>query len=510
MQMISSQDKTLQKISIEQELIHFTFDNSNEKYDLKIYIAKNEEFIIFKIEEIDKISFTYFYEKFDIEELNKKFKDKISTGDIKKAFNDLKNIIEQSKIRIEKENNNLNLIIFRGTENDKNKLNFILRKKYICQEKINQISIDVTNKDFKKLKQLENSSNNLNKILQNHSDIINNINNKINNINNSIQNLYKDLNQINNTFKNMPKRKEQNFEKSNKKMKNNNYREYNTLKNILNCFFIFFLNVIFLIIIFYLHNHINSINDKIKKPFTFKEKLYILLSSLEDIIEKNFSSLGFGANEKIFKDDLEYLKDDFFDIPKDSNKKNIYGNSSYEYFINFFNSDEAVNIIKELNIKTILMKENKNIINTDIENDNDEIKYFKNQISRIKNNSISNVDLKLKYSKVNSKKDFYINLKTSNDNLISFKNTNGSIIYLFCPNIIKLIENLINKNVKKGNNFDIYIFKKTESFAQNISSEEFIRNSIVNILFHINVYNKSYTSNIDDLKIYDINYYFNK
>ena len=330
MQMISSQDKTLQKISIEQELIHFTFDNSNEKYDLKIYIAKNEEFIIFKIEEIDKISFTYFYEKFDIEDLNKKFKDKISTGDIKKAFNDLKNIIEQSKIRIEKENNNLNLIIFRGTENDKNKLNFILRKKYICQEKINQISIDVTNKDFKKLKQLENSSNNLNKILQSHNDIINNINNKINNINNSIQNLYKDLNQINNTFKNMPKRKEQNFEKSNKKMKNNNYREYNTLKNILNCFFIFFLNVIFLIIIFYLHNHINSINDKIKKPFTFKEKLYILLSSLEDIIEKNFSSLGFGANEKIFKDDLEYLKDDFFDVPKDSNKKNIDGNSLYE------------------------------------------------------------------------------------------------------------------------------------------------------------------------------------
>ena len=88
MQMISSQDKTLQKISIEQKLIHFTFDNSNEKYDLKIYIAKNEEFIIFKIEEIDKISFTYFYEKFDIEDLNKKFKDKISTGDIKKAFND--------------------------------------------------------------------------------------------------------------------------------------------------------------------------------------------------------------------------------------------------------------------------------------------------------------------------------------------------------------------------------------------------------------------------------------
>ncbi len=239
MQMISSQDKTLKKISIEQELIHFTFDNSNEKYDLKIYITKNEEFIIFKIEEIDKISFTYFYEKFDIEELNKKFKDKISTGGIKKAFNDLKNIIEQSKIRIEKENNNLNLIIFRGTENDKNKLNFILRKKYICQEKINQISIDVTNKDFKKLKQLENSSNNLDKILQSHSDIINNINNKINNINNSIQNLYKDLNQINNTFKNMSKRKEQKFEKSNKKMENNNYREYNTLKNILNCFLSF-------------------------------------------------------------------------------------------------------------------------------------------------------------------------------------------------------------------------------------------------------------------------------
>ena len=65
-----------------------------------IYISKNEEFIIFKIEEIENISFTYFYEKFDIEELNKKFKDIISTGDIKNAFNYLRNIIEQSKIKI--------------------------------------------------------------------------------------------------------------------------------------------------------------------------------------------------------------------------------------------------------------------------------------------------------------------------------------------------------------------------------------------------------------------------
>ena len=68
----------------------------------------------------------------------------------------------------------------------------------------------------------------------------------------------------------------------------------------------------------------------------------------------------------------------------------------------------------------------------------------------------------------------------------------------------------MNKNAKKENNFDIYIFKKTESFGQNISREEFIRNSIVNILYYINVYNKSYTGDIVDLKIYDINYYFNK
>ena len=72
--MISFKDKLYQKMSIEQELIHLTFPNSNEKYDLKVYISKNEEFIIFKIEEIENISFTYFYEKFDIEELNKKFK----------------------------------------------------------------------------------------------------------------------------------------------------------------------------------------------------------------------------------------------------------------------------------------------------------------------------------------------------------------------------------------------------------------------------------------------------
>ena len=53
-------------------------------------------------------------------------------------------------------------------------------------------------------------------------------------------------------------------------------------------------------------------------------------------------------------------------------------------------------------------------------------------------------------------------------------------------------------------------FKKTENFGQNISREEFIRNPIVNILYYINVYNKSYTGDIVDLKIYDVNYYISK
>ena len=183
-------------------------------------------------------------------------------------------------------------------------------------------------------------------------------------------------------------------------------------------------------------------------------------------------------------------------ISNASNEKNILENKSLN---EFFNSEESVNYIKDLNIKTIIMEEKDNLIsNSDI------IKYLKMQIIGIKNNTINSVDIKLKYSKENSKMDFYINLQNSKENLIYFKDENGSIIYIFCSNIIKLMENLMNKNVKKLKNSEIYIFIK--SFGQNLSDKEIIFKYIINIFLFIDGYNKSSILDAVDLKIYDIIY----
>ena len=498
--MLSPQDTLYKLISSEQDKIQLSFPKSEQKYTIKIFISKNKEYIMFKVEEINKISFSYFSEKFYFVDLNKKFKELISKEDITEAFNVLRNIIGRSKMKIEKKNNNnLNLTFFNYTNNDTDKLLFILRKRYISQDQINPMLIETINKDTKKIKNLEKATNNLNETLEGNIGIINNINNKIDNINNSIENIYKDLNQINNAFKNSIKEKD--VDKFNKKTKKTIFKENKkniSFKNGLKRLFLLFLNIIYLIIIYNLLNHINSINDKLQKLSIKEKKAHSFLFVLENILGKDFLSDYYYSDPRILKEDIDYLRNIIYNnnISNASNEKNILENKSLN---EFFNSEESVNYIKDLNIKTIIMEEKDNLIsNSDI------INYLKMQIIGIKNNTINSVNIKLKYSKENSKMDFYINLQNSKENLIYFKDENGSIIYIFCSNIIKLMENLMNKNVKKLKNSEIYIFIK--SFGQNLSDKEIILKYIINIFLFIDGYNKSSTLDAVDLKIYDIIY----
>ena len=185
--MLSPQDTLYKLISSEQDKIQLSFPKSEQKYTIKIFISKNKEYIMFKVEEINKISFSYFSEKFYFVDLNKKFKELISKEDITEAFNVLRNIIGRSKMKIEKKNNNnLNLTFFNYTNNDTDKLLFILRKRYISQDQINPMLIETINKDTKKIKNLEKATNNLNETLEGNIGIINNINNKIDNINKTL------------------------------------------------------------------------------------------------------------------------------------------------------------------------------------------------------------------------------------------------------------------------------------------------------------------------------------
>ena len=131
------------------------------------------------------------------------------------------------------------------------------------------------------------------------------------------------------------------------------------------------------------------------------------------------------------------------------------------------------------------------------------INYFTKQIIMIKNNTINDIKLTLKYSKVNSEKNFYFNSEAFKENLICFQNSKKNIIYIFSPNIVKLIDYISKKSLEKLKNEVIYIFKYKENYEEKISDAEILRDVFDNTLDLCNNSNNKYKC---DLKIYEVNY----
>jgi hypothetical protein len=154
-----------------------------------------------------------------------------------------------------------------------------------------------------------------------------------------------------------------------------------------------------------------------------------------------------------------------------------------------------------LDLRTIFLDTNLNLINNQ-----EVLKSIQSEIIEIKNNSIREVNLILKYSKENSLNNFSNNLQSNKENLIYIQNKKGKIIYIFSSNIIKLIEDIMNKKLEKVRNNIIYIFKEKENCEENISKENIFKETIDIIFSFINSYDNSYIENVYDLKIYEVNY----
>ena len=241
--MNSKQDIINKENQSKEEIIQFSLPEIEEKYNVQIYLSKNKYSIIFKIEEINNFSH-YFYEKLDPRDFKKKYKDIISHESIKDIFYEIKNIINKNKLRIEEQMNKMNLIIIQN--NEKAEISFILRKRYICQNKVNFYLTERIKDNFKKIKKLENQMNNFVRNLNEENDIINNINDKILNINNKINSIYQDLNYINNALKN-PLISKNNENKSLLSISKDKNDENKNFKSNHSCFLLFVLNIIIFI-----------------------------------------------------------------------------------------------------------------------------------------------------------------------------------------------------------------------------------------------------------------------
>ena len=122
------------------------------------------------------------------------------------------------------------------------------------------------------------------------------------------------------------------------------------------------------------------------------------------------------------------------------------------------------------------------------------------------NNNISDVNFILKYTKEYSKLDFYINCQNILDNLIYIQNKNGSILYIYSNDIIRLMTDFaLYEKININNNGIIYIFQQVNNYVKEKSKEEFLIYYIKNILDFVNN-NENYKGEILNLKIYEIKY----
>ena len=500
--MNSKQDIINKENQSKEEIIQFSLPEIEEKYNVQIYLSKNKYSIIFKIEEINNFSH-YFYEKLDPRDFKKKYKDIISHESIKDIFYEIKNIINKNKLRIEEQMNKMNLIIIQN--NDKAEIIFILRKRYICQNKVNLFLTERIKDNFKKIKKLENQMNNFVRNLNEENDIINNINDKILNINNKINSIYQDLNYINNALKN-PLISKNNENKSLLSISKDKNDENKNFKSNHSCFLLFVLNIIIFIFLYNLFIFVFSVENAINISIKSGEDFYAKFSILESIFgikNNSFESDEIKAKEKNINNVNKKPRIQDKKVNNNFNHKKFNNNQNYDYLQFFFQSDEALNIIKKLNIKIMIIDENINLMGNDTLKNQEAINYFTKQIIMIKNNTINDIKLTLKYSKVNSEKNFYFNSEAFKENLICFQNSKNNIIYIFSPNIVKLIDYISKKSLEKLKNEVIYIFKYKENYEEKISDAEILRDVFDNTLDLCNNGNNKYKC---DLKIYEVNY----
>ena len=457
---IKEEDNIYKEENNEINMLLIPINTKDEKYLLKIFPSKDNETINFKLEK-EKIQTYYFFENYDLRDFRQKNKLFITDDSIPELFSHLKEIHKNCIINLEIRGSKI-IIIFQSNIDSKFTLNFTLKKEIVSQNSLNPLLVEQIQENKSKIKLLKKQIAKLNKAIQIKTDLINdfnnniaNINNTINNINNINLNLNKDEEESNNNKEeeeeelskedNSPvqeKDQEENQEvkryisnnrkkrnrKQNKKLKkaqlpnnNNNDKNINNQDNAIFCF-----------------ENIEILGNK--KVFEFLIIFNIITILIILCLLGNIYSI---------KSDLEYekiIEDDFIN-------KLAYYNS-----INDDNDDyEEINEYKS-------KKEYKNSL---FENEN-QIFYFKREISKRSQNSIKDINLVLKFSSITEPHgfdNFYSNCKGIYENLLLMKNSRGKKFALYSRNLFEILHGKASHNfIETQNNFVLYSFRTNDIF----------------------------------------------
>ena len=158
----------------------------NEKYLISIYISKDNININFKLEK-EKIQTYYFFEKFDLRDLNQKSKLFLIYTNIKEIFVKLKEISNSYFIDLEIKGNKISIIFKNISTNAV--IKFALRKKIVSQKKINNLIEEQLGDNTSKLNIIKNQIIKTDKSINIKNDIINNIRTRITKINDTLNNI---------------------------------------------------------------------------------------------------------------------------------------------------------------------------------------------------------------------------------------------------------------------------------------------------------------------------------
>jgi len=158
----------------------------NEKYLISIYISKDNININFKLEK-EKIQTYYFFEKFDLRDLNQKSKLFLTYRNIKEIFVKLKEISNSYFIDLEIKGNKISIIFKNISTNAV--IKFALRKKIVSQKKINNLIEEQLGDNTSKLNIIKNQIIKTDKSINIKNDIINNIRTRITKINDTLNNI---------------------------------------------------------------------------------------------------------------------------------------------------------------------------------------------------------------------------------------------------------------------------------------------------------------------------------
>ena len=158
----------------------------NEKYLISIYISKDNININFKLEK-EKIQTYYFFEKFDLRDLNQKSKLFLTYTNIKEIFVKLKEITNSYFIDLEIKGNKISIIFKNISTNAV--IKFALRKKIVSQKKINNLIEEQLGDNTSKLNIIKNQIIKTDKSINIKNDIINNIRSRITKINDTLNNI---------------------------------------------------------------------------------------------------------------------------------------------------------------------------------------------------------------------------------------------------------------------------------------------------------------------------------